>query len=439
MTRMTARGAAIAASVVLAFAGTQAASAPSRDTGRWLQDRLAAAVPGEVIDVPPGEYRGPFVISRAVHLRGHGHAVLRGDGQTHVVAIRAPNVVLEGFEIRDSGLDLSQDHAAVHITGPRAVIRGNHIANSLHGVYVRQADDARVEGNTIIGKTKTLEPVNPFAGGPSAAGSEMCEVGLSQDRRGNGIHFWNSSGHMVAHNVIRDTRDGIYFSFVDRTDVRDNDISGVRYGLHYMYSDGNHFEANTFRNNAAGAALMFSKDIVLANNEFSANRNQRAHGLLLHSVDQTEIRNNRIVGNTMGLFVENSQGNRILDNLVSGNHVGVHISDSSEGNVLAGNTFAGNLHPIETSGRNASNRWALDGRGNYWDGAMRLDLNGDGIGDLPHRELDLFGEFRRPFPAVGLLAGSPGERLLRFVHSRLALPGLPGISDPAPLVRAKHQ
>ena len=201
--------------------------------------------------------------------------------------------------------------------------------------------------------------------------------------------------------------------------------------------DGNHFEANTFRNNAAGAALMHSKDIVLANNEFAANRNQRAYGLLLHSVDQTEIRHNRIVGNTMGLFIENSQGNRILDNLVSGNHVGVHISDSSDGNVLAGNTFTGNLHPVETSGRNASNRWALDGRGNYWDGAMRLDLNGDGIGDLPHRELDLFGEFRRPFPVIGLLAGSPGERLLRFVHGRLALPGLPGISDPAPLVRAK--
>ena len=31
-------------------------------------------------------------------------------------------------------------------------------------------------------------------------------------------------------------------------------------------------------------------------------------------------------------------------------------------------------------------------------------------------------------------AASPGERLLRFIHSRLALPGLPGVTDPAPLV-----
>jgi nitrous oxidase accessory protein len=34
-----------------------------------------------------------------------------------------------------------------------------------------------------------------------------------------------------------------------------------------------------------------------------------------------------------------------------------------------------------------------------------------------------------------LLAGSPAERLLRFVHARLALPGLAGVVDTAPLIR----
>jgi nitrous oxidase accessory protein len=41
---------------------------------------------------------------------------------------------------------------------------------------------------------------------------------------------------------------------------------------------------------------------------------------------------------------------------------------------------------------------------------------------------------RRHFPAIGLLAGSPGERLLRFVHARIALPGAAGIVDPSPIV-----
>jgi nitrous oxidase accessory protein len=422
----------------VAWASARAANAPPRDHGTWLQGRLAAADPGEVIDVPAGEHRGPFIVGRSVHLRGHGKALLRGDGQTHVVAIRASDVVLEGFEIRDSGMNLMADHAAIHVTGPRAVIRGNRIADSLHGVYVRQADNVRVEANTITGKSWTLERVNPFEASAPGDG-EMCEVTLAQDRRGNGLHLWNSSGHVVADNVIRDTRDGIYFSFVDRSEIRNNDIARARYGLHYMYSDDNHLDDNIFRNNAAGAALMYSQGIVLRRNRLAANRGQRAYGLLLYSVEQTEIRDNALTGNTMGLFMENGQGNRVLDNLVTNNHIGVHIGNSSSENVFAGNTFAGNVHPVETAGDSALNRWAEAGRGNYWEGAASLDLNGDGIGELPHRELDLFGEWRRPFPAIGLLAGSPGDRLLRFVYSRLSLSGLAGVSDPAPLVRSQHR
>jgi nitrous oxidase accessory protein len=133
--------------------------------------------------------------------------------------------------------------------------------------------------------------------------------------------------------------------------------------------------------------------------------------------------------------MENGHGNRVLGNTVSGNHVGLHVSDSSDGNAFAGNVFSGNLHTVETSGANDANAWSVDGRGNYWDTAATIDLNRDGISDLPHRELDLFGGMRREFPAIGLLAGSPGERLLRFVHARIALPGLAGVVDPAPTLR----
>jgi len=76
----------------------------------------------------------------------------------------------------------------------------------------------------------------------------------------------------------------------------------------------------------------------------------------------------------------------------------------------------------------------VNGRGNQWDGASTLDLDRNGIADLPHRELDLFGGLRHELPAIGLLAGSPAERLLRFVHARLPIPGAAGIVDPAPLV-----
>jgi nitrous oxidase accessory protein len=436
--RIAAAAAGIAGIAVAMHVAAADPPAPA-DRGAWLRDRLAAAPSGAVIDVPAGRYSGPFMIDRPVTLLGHGRAVLAGNGTTHVVAIRAADVTIDGFEVRGSGLDLSLDHAAIHVTAPRAVIRNNRLVESLHGVYVRHADAVRIEDNVIIGVARAREPVDPARGVARPGEGELCDVPLNQNRRGNGVHIWNSTGHVVARNVIRDTRDGIYFSFVDRSYVHDNDVARVRYGLHYMYSDENRFEGNLFHDNTAGAALMFSKGLALRHNRFTANRSHRAYGLLLQSVDDTLISANEIAGNTLGLFLEGGHGNRVLDNRIAGNNIGIRVDDSSDANVFAGNRFDGNVHPIETSGDNTSNRWSLDGRGNWWDGALLLDLDGNGIADLPHRELDLFGALRHPFPQIGLLADSPAERLLRCVHARLALPGLAGIVDPAPLVTGDLQ
>lgn len=406
---------------------------PRVDRTTWLRSALADAADGATIRVPAGLYRGPITLDRPVRLRAEPGAHLQGDGQTHTVAVRAANVTIDGFEISGSGLDLGHDHAAVHITGPHAVVMNNWIHDALHGVYVREADDARIENNTIVGTEMAMQPLDPLAPAGTPAASELCEVDLRQDRRGNGIHVWNSSHHLVARNRIRHTRDGVYFSFVDHSEVRENVIDDVRYGVHYMYSDGNRFENNIFRNNAAGAALMSSHDIVLRGNRFLANRSHRSYGVLLQTVENSVLEDNRISGNTVGVFFESGHGNRLVGNEIDRNHIGIHTSDSSDGNLFAGNRFVGNLHTVETTGGNLTSRWAAEGRGNYWEGALTLDLNHDGIGDLPHRELDLFGGLRRDLPAVGLLGGSPAERLLRFVHARLALPGLSGVVDPAPL------
>lgn len=424
--------AAAALWTMVAVAGAFTGSPDAGDTG-WLRAQLAEGGP-LVIDVPAGVYDGPWVIDRPVHLRGHGRARLQGDGTTHVLAITAPDVIVDGFEIRGSGMDLTKDHAAIHIAAPRVTVRDNDIADSLHGVYVKGAAQAMIVGNHIAGQQTTWEAVDPDTVGPAPSGGEMCEVSLNQNWRGNGIHVWNSSGHLIRGNTISHTRDGIYFSFVSRSRVEDNTVEDARYGLHYMYSDDNQFDGNVFSRSAAGAALMFSKGLRLSNNRFEANRNQRAYGLLLQSVDFSTIEHNRITGNTLGLFLEGSTGNRVVNNEIVGNHVGIRVSDSSDRNVIVGNAFAGNLHGVETAGRQRTNIWTEDGRGNYWEGALRLDLDANGIADVPHRELDVLGGLRRELPQVALLVGSPGERLLRFVHARIPLERRSGITDTAPLM-----
>lgn len=420
------------------FATVLAAVALHAETpGELLRARLAHAAAGEIIAVEAGVHEGPFLVETSVRLLGRPGAVLVGDRTSHVLVIRAPGVEVVGFTVRGSGRDLGRDHAAIHVTGARAFIHGNRILDSLHGVYVRKADGCRIEDNVILGDGAVSAAItDPLQGGLKPGEAELCDVMTVQDRRGNGVHLWNSKDHRIIGNRIQGTRDGIYFSFADSTLVRGNTISRVRYGLHYMYSDENTFEENTFTENAAGSALMYSKGIVLRGNRFVANRSHRAYGILFQSVDDTLVEDNLVAGNTLGFYLENSNRVTVRGNRLSANYVGLRVSDSTADSVFFGNDFRGNLHPVETSGANAANHWSAGGRGNTWDQAVPLDLNRDGIADLAHREPDLFGPWRRSFPAVGLLSASPGERLIRFVQSRLALPGIPGVTDPKPVLHS---
>ncbi|MEP6955846.1 MAG: NosD domain-containing protein, partial [Chthoniobacterales bacterium] len=123
----------------------------------------------------------------------------------------------------------------------------------------------------------------------------------------------------------------------------------------------------------------------------------------------------------------------VRGNDVSGNYIGIRFYGNSDGNSFTENRFTQNLHPVDTNGAGTDNRWAVNGVGNLWSGQETFDLNGDGINDLPHRELDLIGPLRRDFPAIAFLSGSPAVKLLRFANERAALPGIHSIDDPAPL------
>ena len=90
----------------------------------------------------------------------------------------------------------------------------------------------------------------------------------------------------------------------------------------------------------------------------------------------------------------------VKGNDVRGNYIGLRFSGNSDGNSFTENRFTQNLHPIDVDGAGENNRWAVGGVGNFWSGQEMFDLNGDGINDLPHQELDLFGPLRRDFPAV---------------------------------------
>ncbi len=402
-------------------------------TAATLQERIDSAAPHATIRLEAGVHAGPIVINKPLSLVGERGAEIRGNNKGSVVTIAADDVTLSGLRITGSGLQLSDDDAAVFVTGNRARIDTNVIADSLHGIYLKKISGAQILNNLIQGKTTLIaasEPVEKTIG----SSTENCDTTLVSNRRGNGIHQWNCEGNLIRGNEISETRDGIYFSFTNNSRVENNLVHHVRYGLHYMYSDGNTFENNTFTENAAGAAIMFSKELVVRGNRFVNNRGHRAYGLIFQSSDRSTLEGNEITENAVGLSFNQCNANKIVGNRVTQNYIGLRIGSNSDDNQFTENIFAHNLHPVETGGSDVSGtRWSVNGVGNLWDDDFALDLDHDGINDLPHRELDLFGVLRRDFPAVAFLSGSPVLKLLRFAQERAALPGANFIEDRASL------
>lgn len=401
-----------------------------------LQPQIDAAAPGATITVPAGTYEGAIVINKPLTLIGERLPTIQGNGKGKVVQITTENVTLRGFRIRGSGLALFDDDAAVFVAANKAVIDSNVIEDSLHGVYLKKANDCRLLDNRIRGKTTIAQESGTVEKGIGVGLEDCGTAALVANRRGNGIHQWNCERTEIVGNEISEARDGIYFSFTNHVTVRGNTVQHVRYGLHYMYSDDNIFVGNTFSENAAGAALMFSRRLVVRDNRFFSNRGFRAYGLIFQSMDDTRLENNVIEQNAVGLSFNQCNRNRVTGNRVAQNYIGLRFGSNSGENGFSANVFTKNLHPVEMLGDTGTNRWSIGGVGNYWEGATAFDLDRDGINDLPHRELDLFGVLRRDFPAIAFLSESPAVKLLRFAHQRATLPGLNSIEDRAPLASA---
>jgi len=398
-----------------------------------LQERINATAPNETIRLEAGVHAGPIIVNKPLTLIGVPGAEIRGNGTGKVVTVAANDVTLRGLRITGSGLQLSDDDAAIFVTGNHAIIENCVAANSLHGIYLKKVSGAQILNNRIEGKTTLVASTEPVEKGIGQS-AETCDTTLVANRRGNGIHQWNCEGNLIRGNEISDARDGIYFSFTNNSRVENNLIHHVRYGLHYMYSDGNTFENNTFTENAAGAAIMFSKNMVVRSNRFVTNRGYRAYGLIFQSADNSRLEQNEISENAVGLSFNQCNHNEIVGNRVTRNYIGLRFGSNSDANRFTENIFTGNLHPIETGASDVSGSlWAVHGVGNLWDTQFELDLDRDGIVDLPHRELDLFGILRRDFPAIAFLSESPAVKLLRFANERAVIPGMSSIEDPTPL------
>jgi len=343
-----------------------------------IKQAIILANDGDTIIVHSGVYKeGTILISKKIHFIGKNFPVLDGQNKNEVLSINADDVVVKGFKVINSGYAALNDPCGIRVYDKNNVlIQGNILDNNFFGIYLQNSTNCIVKNNVIKA------------------------YGKAEQLIGNGIHCWKSNNLQIIGNRITGHRDGIYFEFVTHSVIwRNIANNNIRYGLHFMFSNDDAYITNVFKNNGAGVAVMFTKNVKMFNNYFEENWGDSAYGLLLKEISDSYIFNNRFARNTSGIYMEGTSRIKVEKNVFESNGWGMKIQASCMENEIVNNNFLKNTFDISTNGSLVLNTF----NANYWDKYEGYDLDKDGMGDVPYHPLSLFAVLTENTPSAMLL------------------------------------
>jgi len=353
---------------------------------------VAAAAAGDTVQLARGIHAGPLRIERAIVLRGAPGAVVDGGGRGTVIEIVAPGTIVEDLTVRGSGGRIMTIDSGIHVVlGHGTEIRRVRFEDVLYGIYCERAHGVHIEDCSLRGR------VTPRA----------------ERGEGNGVHLWYSDDVHVTGTSVERFLDGIYLSFANRTVVAHCRMSdNGRYGLHTMYCQQNLLRGNLFTRNVAGCAIMFSNRLRIENNDVIENRGSRTYGFLLRDCSDGTFTGNRMVDNTIAMFMDNSNRNQVAQNLFQDNGWGLLMFSSCSDNEVAGNNFINNDYPVALDMRRTNNRFDDGALGNYWSENAPYDLDGDTVSDVPYSPVGAFAFLSKQYPDLAILSKSPAVAAL---------------------------
>lgn len=365
---------------------------------------------GDTVLVYPGIYKeGNLTITKSITFLAKGKVILDGQHKYEVLSVKASNVWIEGFTLINSGVSSIVDMGGVKVYEVRNVtIKNNTLEDCFFGIYIQFGKNCRIQGNKVTAHTK-----------------------IEQDN-GNGIHGWKSDSLLILDNEVSGHRDGYYLEFVTNTTILNNrSEDNLRYGLHFMFSHGNFYINNSFINNGAGVAVMYSRSVKMYNNHFSKNWGDAAYGLLLKELSDSYIEGNVFDNNTVGIFADGVSRAEIKKNVFKQNGWAVKMQANCMDMHLENNNFLGNSFDLGTNGTLVLNTL----KKNYWDKYEGYDLNKDNIGDVPFRPVSLFSMIIEKSPPAMILFRSFMSALLDKTEKILPSITPEGLKDEMPLMK----
>lgn len=330
-----------------------------------IKRAIEIAADGDSIILHKGTYReGNIIVNKSLSIIGIDEPILDGEDKYEILTVSADGIVIKGIRFENSGYSSMNDFASVSLVNTQnAIIENNIIINANFAIHIANSFDCIVRNNIISGTPK------------------------SEQTTGNGIHLWKCDNMLVANNNIQGHRDGIYFEFVTNSVIEKNvSHNNIRYGIHFMFSNDDAYVGNTFRDNGAGVAVMYSKRVLMQNNLFDQNWGPNAYGILLKEISDGVIIGNRFIKNTVGILMESTNRIEVSQNEFRNNGWGLRIQASCDESLVHHNNFSANTFDVATNGTMMLNRFY----NNYWEKNESYDMNKDGYADVPYHPVSMY-------------------------------------------------
>lgn len=375
-----------------------------------ITQAISAASSFDTLLIKGGHYiEGEIKIDKPLVIIGINQPVIDGDFKTGGLSITADSVVFKGFTIQNIGLSYTEDYAAIYISRSKHfTIEDNVLKNVFFGILVEKSHYGIIKNNNVSSNA------------------------VIEHSSGNGIHLWHTDNVRITNNHLSNLRDGIYFEFVSESYIANNiSENNLRYGLHFMFSNNNDYYDNTFINNGAGVAVMFSKHINMKRNRFYKNWGSASFGLLLKEINDAEIEDNIFEENTIGINVEGCSRINYKNNNLIRNGWAVKIAGGCYANIFDNNNFIGNSFDLSYNSKMNDNSFD----NNYWSDYTGYDLDKDGIGDVPYRPVKLFSYIVNRTPETIILLRSLFIDILNFSEKVSPIFTPDNLIDSAPKMR----
>jgi len=361
-----------------------------------LQDAIDKAPEGSILKLPAGVYKGSITINKPLTILGKEDGVIiDGEGSGTVIAIKSSYVTLKNIRVTNSGNMHHQLDAAITVADAKQCeISDCIIDNCLFGIDMQMVSNSIIQNNTITSKN--------------------VDLGL----RGDGLRLWYSNDNIVKKNRLIRSRDMVVW-YSHGNLIEENYGEHNRYSLHFMYAGKNIVKNNTYKYNSVGIFFMYSKDTIATGNVIKSSLGATGMGIGLKDVSNFTLKNNTILYNAQGLYIDRSpfepdSHNWIEDNKILYNSEALHFHSLSENNIIKNNTMMGNIEDIVNDSRGSkTNENEIEG--NYWDNYAGFDRDGDNVGDTPHKVYQYADQLWVYNPNVKFFYGSPVISLLNFL------------------------